>query len=75
MPKGKTIHTKIRNLENSITRDLNPALEKADRTRAPRDLEDALSKIENVLLLARRIRLHVRRELNAVSGLPTHPVS
>lgn len=73
MVKGKTIHRKIRNLEESITRDLNPALEKAARTGAAIDQAAALEKIELVIKNAKLIRAHVRRDIRRSTTPPPTP--
>lgn len=70
MENGKTIHTRIRNLENSITRHLNPALEKAERSGNQDDLKKALERIEKVIVLAKRIRKHVDLKLSALQPKP-----
>jgi hypothetical protein len=70
MGNGKTIHTKIRNLENSITRHLNPALEKAERSGSQDDLKQALEKAERVIVLAKRIRKHVGLKLSTLGPKP-----
>lgn len=56
----KTLHRKIRNLEDSITKHMNPALEKAERTKAPEDRAAALDKVDAVIALAKRLRKHVK---------------
>jgi len=58
----RTLHRKIRNLEDSITKDMNPALEKAERTKAAEDVAQALRKVDDVIMLAKRLRRHVQKQ-------------
>ncbi len=59
----KTLYRKIRNLEDAITRDMNPSLERALRSGTPEAKEDALRKVNAVILLAKRVRWHVLRRI------------
>ena len=63
----KTIQGKIRRLEESITKGMNPALEKADRTKLLQDHEVALEKARAVLRNARLIVHHEKEAIRAMA--------
>ncbi len=61
----KTIQSKIRRLEESITKTMNPALEKADRTHT---LIDHMAALEKARAAAKNLKLIITYEKRIIQA-------